>query len=391
MLDINKYKMNRQDIIDYFDHGRKTNINEVSIKEIEETKEYITNKNKVDIYLYIRNNSVKQIELEGNIKGVFNMGYLAAQKVYYSPIIPGTIPARLYEIGMFEKGLYPRCVMTNDWNLIQMVSYENEKDDYYTMMNKLEVLSHMVMSNMSRKDLDNCPDFILALHHFAKYFNEHRVWNIEKQSAYKISSTRESYLKTKKYLDDKKASYPTSCVGMNCVEKYCVLTMTIRRSFNNPPLQLLYVNNYPKIFRYLLVYCKYRTLSKLDDSRAITTKLLIPPYTIRTGREDMYSEILVAVTKYSVLPIIRKYVYKVSRKVKKQAYHTCEEHKINHKWIIHSMWHRFMCENDNVDILKLYAESGLLQYLLVQDVTGYHKRYLKYIKKLCFVNDINLY
>jgi hypothetical protein len=374
--------MDKQMLIDFFDHNKNVDVGTIMFtigdSFTNELINVVTNRNRVDMFV--------DLMLRKNVRGVFTMnnqeGKHDRNRICYSPLMPGCKLLELTDMEAFRLGFYKYHSIDTRLDLMRTAAKEYDKDDYYTMMCKIELLSYMVKCDIYYDEVCFYPNFFVAVQ-CIRYIRKHKVWKKHKHDGLiHHQCPKEVISRVRKYLDNKKASYPISCVGMNCVEKYRVLTMTIRRSFNNPPFILARCGeNLSKIRKYLLYYCSRKTILKLCCSETVSAKIKSRNYSelFWWYKNKDYGCLLGAVVQYSNIYIIKKYLHKAEKRIKQGL-------SLNTNYLCIGI--NNTVEKGRIDIIKLIASTNVMQFVFATDIHG--RYYVEKIKEFMRINDIDM-
>jgi hypothetical protein len=376
----------KKDLIDYFDNGKRSVYERVlkySIFDLKKHGKDISNQNKYRMFLEL---------IESQPKGgwmyrqfycdMFKHNYVwGLLDIYKTPLLPGAKSERIDMIQLFNEGIYPLHTFNYSPDMMRMAAIEYDKDDYYTLMNKLELLSGIMLPILNEDILSGeFPDFILALYYLNNRLRDHCVWNLNKPYVNRVTVIPEALEKARKYLDMKKMFYSRKGVG-----KYKLLVTTVRLSTHNPTYRLIRYYPTPCIKRYILKYCNRRTILMLD-SNAIACKLETEPFhnLKEAYTEKDYFTILCGLLKNSgSYNGIKRYLFKLVESIKKG--YVIRVSNLTCSMMSRIKGSKLYC----VEILNLFIDTGLISILLYPPEDGIDNRNsVKKIRQFMVMNDM---
>jgi hypothetical protein len=387
------YRMSRHPLIDFIDRNRYVGADFLLNNEVtEEVLTSITNKNRLSMFMSMCGKFPP--EQQHNIHEHIILKYKYNQSgfvnvVCSTSLMPGARVNFMSDIELFRLGFYEYHSINAGMYKMKAAAKEYNKDDYYTMMCKIEIFAEITKSKMNYYDINECPEFFLAVH-YVQFLERYVVWMKQKHKKKHITTTKETLTRVREYLDNKKASYPTSCVGMNCIEKYHVLAMTIRRSTNNPPFMLKNRPFMSDMQKYLLKYCSRKVILLLGTDIAVAAKLGIWPNNrlFERYRDKQYQCFFTSIMECSNLKTVERYLHKIDKQCNFEYHKYFDLGILSHDYLYSitlTIYKKAI--NGDVELIRLIARFGIMRFIL-NHRTGHCFR--KTIERVMRIHDIDM-
>ena len=380
------------DFIDFIDNGKDIDLVSV-ISDIDyefgkrawySMRDRVDNKDKFDIFtnLYKVKDSTDRHEHNIGVSDIYynkiRSDFSTLTSVYSTSLMPGGEMKHLTPLDCLSRNFYISCASSQDMYIIDVMSREESKLDYYTIMNHIELMACMTYRYNGKYSPNDYPEFYLAMIYCgSNILRNHVVWRSHPTYRYVSHKNRSPEMlqireKINKFLDDKKDMYPKSKEGLTTLERLRVIENTIRLSHKNPPIIAL--RNYysekttvlPNVIKYILKFCSRKVLLKYGTDDGVAAKLgiskshnLLHYYTMRN-----YSCVFGIIIGQGNITATKKYIHKLKHKI--SSGYTLDPEPVLRQMGYYSKRHHYLCK-----LIIMLLEADILKYLLLDTTDRY--------------------
>jgi hypothetical protein len=383
-----------ESIVDLVDHGKLTN-HAIYLKDddVDKVRECVSNKNRFDMFIEFKKGGMNYYSDKIG-KFYVRSAFYKSTNIYSTSLMPGARKNVLCATDLFCVGIYTYHITGKERHMLEAVSHEYEKLDYYSIINMLELFSRLLFYNGSSMYYDHNAQygiFTYALQYFNK-LKKHHIWELGEPRLTSCMSHREQYNTARLFLDRKKNEYLDYLHNnkLTTIQKYKALENTIRVSTNNPRYTCG-DESLSGMKIYILKYCGRNVILLLNSEDAVRAKFGLSDrlyLMLNSYVERDYSSMMEFIIRWSYYSIVKKYLHKIRRRMD-LGY---KPYSVD---IINPIVRRIRVggnDDQTIKIVRVMNELGLIQYSIgywCGNVNILRKK-IEMLKQFMIIHDINL-